>query len=708
MANRRAEPPAPSGAASSSSPDPNRSWLESRPARTTWADRLLALVLGVCTLAALWSTTDVGFPRDEGFYFRYSTHYQNWFYDLEDDLARPGDGGSLSRDRVDHVWRGNAEHPPLAKIAFGYSWRLFSDKIRPISRIETRADEALLTVSDVAYPDGFDIGQTVQLVRPASVVEPEHWSARVIGEGLVLHQDGKTALVSVRSGELSDATFDTLCSQPVDAQGVPTVMSGCAAVSEGLLGMSESTGFRFPAFVLSALLIAALYLFGATIVGRLAALTATLAFFFVPRHFFHFHMTAFDVFVTAMMFFTVVGFWHSLRSRAWVIGVSVIWGLAILTKHNAWFTPVTLGLWWLAGTRIRRGGGFPLRLPKMPWAFVFMLLIGLPLFVALWPRLWFDTWEHFRWYVAFHTKHDHYMQQYFGQVLAYPPFPWLFPFALTAMTLPLATLGLVVGGWSLLAARWWSGRRGRTPSAWLRDLVAEGPYAPFGVTSLLVIQALWPIALIAQPSTPVFGGVKHWMPAMPFVCLIGGVALSAAWSAARLAWERHRQRPLRRPVRAALSLALALFVVAPAAHATWHAHPDGTAYWNELSGGPAGASELGMQRQFWGYSTRHGLDYLNRHVPKGATVYFHKSVGDAYKMYQRDGLLRDDIRHVADLFDFGTIVGRIRRTAFAVFHHQKDHDEYELSIWEAYGVHTPVWQATIDGVPVLSVYRNPK
>lgn len=665
---------------------------------THW-DALTALGLFGMALAMFLSTTDIGFPRDEGFYFRYSSAYQHWFYDLEDDLGRwDGQNPSLEKSAVAPVWRGNAEHPPLAKVLFGYSWRGLGEKLRPIRSIQDAAGETLLRIGPIAKPEGFDIGEELWVLGPDLVGQKRPSSERVIARGTVLDVVGDQALARIDGDSPSAEDLNSLCAVAPDAPGPSEWLRGCQARPAARGWLSESTAFRFPAMVFGALLIAAIYLFGVGTVGRTAALFAALAFHFVPRHFFHAHLTVFDTMVTAMSFFTVAAFWYSLRSRTWVVLSGVVWGFALLTKHNAWFVPVTLGLWWLAGTKFR--GGF--RLPRIPWAFVAMLAIGLPMFWLFWPRLWYDGWANFKWYVAFHSNHDHYMQHYFGQVLAYPPFPWSFPFAMTAFTWPAVTVAMVALGIGGLVA---AARRGHQA---LHRWVAPGPYAPFTVPRLLAIQALWPVVLIAIPTTPVFGGVKHWMPAMPFVALVAGVGFHIFADAAlrQLARPWPRLQAARVP-KIAATAALGAVLLAPAARATLHAHPDGTAYFGELIGGAPGAADAQMQRQFWGYPTRHALGYLNEHVPRNGLVYFHKSVRSAWRMYLRDGLLRADIRHTGDLFDFGSIESKLKRTTHAVYHHQKDHDEYELAVWRAYGTQTPVWQAVYDGVPMVSVYENP-
>jgi len=729
--------------ASSNSPIDDSDPL-SRP--LSWRlDGGIALVLVLGTFFTLFFTNDVGFPRDEGFYFRHAVNYQNWFYDVELGSSQD-ENPALSREGVSRAWRANAEHPPLMKVLFGASWRSLARKVRPVGSVKEEGSETIIVVRNIQRSEGFHPGAKIKLLKPQKGAGSGEIEDRVIGLAEVVEMGGGKALARVIEGSLNQKSYASLCTSKPETGGVPDVFSGCQAVPENAAnGMSESKAFRLPTMILGALLIGAIYLFGVGFLSRWASLFSSLAFFFVPRHFFHAHMTAFDMPVTAFIFFTVVAFWFSLRSRRWAWICGVLWGVAILAKHNAFFLPVIFVFWWLTGARISlneitkipdrfRSVGLPLgvlglmgigwiaggiylavsllivlaglawlggqlRLPPMPLSFLTMLLVGLPMFFLLWPRMWFDTYANFRWYLEFHLEHEHYMQVYFGDVLAYPPFPWGFPFVMTLLTVPLVTLALACAGSASWLIPWvrskWTDLRRREP-------LRSGP-RPWGLGALLGIHALYPILLIAMPSTPVFGGTKHWLPAMPFVCLLAGVgfdrmvvALSHLCRVRGVRW-RH-----------AIAGGLVILCLAPSVSATLHIHPHGTAYYNSLAGGISGASDMGMQRQFWGYSTRQGLDYLNENVPYGKTVYFHKCTRTAWDLYRKEGLIREDIKHIADIFDLDRLEQRLKRTSHAVFHHQKDHDEYEVVIWRSYGTHMPVHQVVVDGVPMLSIYKNPR
>jgi len=199
---------------------------------------------------------------------------------------------------------------------------------------------------------------------------------------------------------------------------------------------------------------------------------------------------------------------------------------------------------------------------------------------------------------------------------------------------------------------------------------------------------MFPLVLIALPSTPIFGGTKHWLPAYPFIALLAGVALS------RLA----------RAV-GARKIVVALLVVLPAvpgAINTALTHPYGLSQYNALAGGPAGGADLGLNRQFWGYAVRTLLPWMNETFERRAQVYFHDTSYDAYGAYIRDGLLRPDIRYA------GMERPAIENpsTNYAMVHYELHFNKYDYWIWDAFGTARPIKVLDLDGVPLVSVYKR--
>ncbi|MFB6351572.1 MAG: ArnT family glycosyltransferase, partial [Bradymonadaceae bacterium] len=374
----------------------------------------------------------------------------------------------------------------------------------------------------------------------------------------------------------------------------PALMKTLFALSRLLFAdslgwLSGPLAMRLPAMATGAALVAGTYLFGRQVFGRLAGAVAALAVLAQPRLFFHAHLACFDVPITCFWLWVVYAYWRSLDHRGWAVACGLLFGLALSVKLNAFFLPVVLTGHWLATNwkelRIRRADpGWSIRLPAIPWALLAMALLGPLVFYATNPRFWFDTYSRVASYMAFHLNHVHYFVYYFGQNLKYPPLPGSYPWVMTVVTVP-ATILIAAGLGGVYAALTWD------PIDWLgrwRTALAEGRLPdrrtgdPRATGFLLALNLVFPIALIAMPKTPIFGGTKHWMPAMPFLALFAGAGVILAF---RLIRDRLDRAGLARVT----ALVTAVAVLGPAAYATAHIHPFGTSYYNEFIGSIRGA-----------------------------------------------------------------------------------------------------------------------
>ncbi len=790
----------------------------------------IALVLWLAATLLIVMTNDMGFVRDEAFYFGHAETYQDWFVKVETGGKSRQD--ALERKAILDTWRANSEHPPLDKILFGWSWRAFGRKLRPVSNIHQQDGEILLDINELGPSHGYQPSSKIWLLKPQIVGSPADVSPRRLVQGKIIERKNDHATVRIdKSADL--ALLKATCLAPgVGDKGVIR-RTGCEALEQRkLYVMSESNAMRFPGAVFAGLLVALLYLaarlmftgpqtaWGPGRAVQAFAVAAGLGWLCLPQPFYHAHLAGFDTTITTLLFATTLAYHRSLRSRRWILPTAILWGFALLAKHNALFLPLVLighwlwdavaerrfevalapGSWlqrvpWLiTGVALAVPAYFlhpvlavavlllPLTrfvqvsTPPVPAVFFVMLPVGFGILIAGWPLLWVDTLDNFLRWLEFHIHHEHYMQVYFGQVLAYPPFPPQFAWVMTALTWPLVllvafVLGLLAVYWPRRLPDWlhdlqvWRQARKIKPEVQhdatvpldvatkrreetVRDMGRQadvdayrarmrraGPLGldDFGRTAelrsydrLILLSAIWPMALISMPGTPIFGGTKHWMLAYAFMLLIGARGLQAIWrrlaeaiaptdgtatdmdgvnpgsveaalmrqfAPPALSWWRGHAVP------GLLAWAMALAVLLPSAQATADAHPQGTAYYNDLIGGIPGAAEAGMQRQFWGGTTRALLEEVNRRAPQNATIWFHKSAWGAYAMYQREGWFRRDLRYTSDA---------AVPTALGFYHHQKDHDDYELDLWQTYKWRTPVAQWSLDGVPMLTVYEAPK
>ncbi len=576
-------------------------------------------------LAMLCATLDIGFPRDESFYFNAGEQYARWFDVLAENPRR-----AFTRAEVDRAFAYNAEHPALPKVLFGLSWRLFGRMHDP-------------------------------QVAPWS----KAWYHR----------------------------------------GDPP---------EPILGwMAESTAMRLPALVTNSFLVFLLYVFAARYTNRRVALAATVGWMLTPHAFWHSHLSCFDMPMVTMAFATAYCFYRSvtlpapepgrMRPRgawAWAIATAVVWGLALNTKHNAFFLPITFVMWW-AWTRRREfrlsfsGGGF--RIPAIPLAFLAMLFVSPVVYWALWPKLWFDPINHLKWYFGFHAKHDFYWAYYWGTLFTKPPFPVAFPFVMSAMTLSgpavvLALAGLGRTAWMRLARLGPRGDDDAPPQDANGDLLARTP----GLTSFLLLNFLVPFAVIAHPSTPIFGGTKHWMPGVPFLMIFAGLAFDRILTALRRVTHQH---PVlgRHAAQTALIVITAAVFILPATRDTLHGHTNGSTFYNAFFGGFGAMGKHGMQREFWGNTAYSALPWLNETAPHRARVDFHDTTWDAVRYYWRDGLLRRDIQPVWDA----------KRADIFLFHWHKEFLDLEADGRATLGNPVPAHVVAEDGVPLLNAYVKP-
>ena len=447
---------------------------------------------------------------------------------------------------------------------------------------------------------------------------------------------------------------------------------------------SSLTGYRFPTMLMAGLSVYLTWLLGVLLAGRFVGLGAALALAFMPRVFFHSHMACFDAPVTFMWLAGVYCFIKASQSRAWALASGVVLGLGLATKLNIFFLPFTLLAVAMVDTYLfkRESGAYKAHgeargpLTYYVWIAVSMVVLGLVVFFFHWPWLLYDTFDRLRFYVAFHARHVHYPVDYFGTLYYKPPFPVHFPFVMTLVTVPVGILAFGAVGVGRIATRLRVMTTLDRPERVLLMCIAA---------NLLV-----PMLVIALPHTPIFGGTKHWMPAMPFLAICTGVGLKTVCD--RLV-AHLGQRALHVAQTATLALALA-----PALWAT-HTYGDhGPAYFNALVGGPPGAASLGMPRNFWGYSTVAILPAINEQTPKRPYVFWHKATRGSVDTYKKAGQLRKDVRYTGDW--------TAAYSDWAVYHDQMEKLPEEIDIWRAYGSDWPIDGYFLDGLQLMSVYKR--
>lgn len=445
--------------------------------------------------------------------------------------------------------------------------------------------------------------------------------------------------------------------------------------------LDEETAFRVPTMLLTALMIAFTFAWAARFsaaAGLGAGLAAAGMTLFASRLFFDAELACFDAPIAALWFLTVYAYWRSRSQdragRRWAIGAGVIFGLALATKHNAFFIPPVLILHalvvdareLLASLRERR---WP-RAEAFPRALLWMASLGLVVYLACWPWMWFATVARFREYVAFHVNHVYYNFEYLGRNYNKPAFPRSFVFVMTLLTVPTTTLLLAFAG----------------AAAWLRRARNGGVDQPPGTGLLIGLNALAPMLVLTLSGAPIFGATKHFHAAIPFIALLAAFALALLL------------RGLGSP--RVLAFGLPLLAVLPSAVDTWRSHPYGLSHYVAFAGGPDGGATLGMNRQFWGYATRGLLPYINAHAAKNAPVYWHDTNQAQINLYVRTGRARTDLRNT------GLEEPGVQASNLGLVIHERHFSKYEYWFWDFYGTTQPAAVLTHEDVPVVTLYER--
>lgn len=607
-----------------------------RPA--TRQERLIAFGLWTLAFIALFLTERaVGFVRDEGIYFPAAESYANWFR-----LLFRAPSQALTDRAIVSAWDINHEHPALMKVLYGLSHLLF-------------------------------------------------------------HQ--------------------------------------------GLGWLRPATALRLPALAMAALVPALTFLLGSALYGRAAGLFAALSFLLVPRHFFNAELAAFDMPVAAMWLLVVYCFWRAMESQRWGVLCGVAFGLALCTKHNALFLPFVLtpfALWraWRESKSSPAARAWAWRfvglfaavsvlyallyvalgpvgfqrkfLALSPHMLLFaglavlaswvllelrrvhaptarallpvatMAVLGPILFYLHWPYLWHHPVDRTAWYLNFHATHNHYAWFYLGDLMRAPPFPLAYVLVKTALTVPTSLFVPMVLGLLTVVGRGLLSLSSRARE-WVRQ--------PSTSELLVLVNAVASIAVISHPQVPHFGGVKHWLPSMPFLGILAGMAVVSGCAALV---ERLKARRPTLPF-AAVAVPVFALLMAPALIGLARVFPYGTGFYSELAGGLPGAASLGMQRQFWSSHVTGVLPWINEHAKPGARLYLHEVTGYSFMHYQENGMLRRDLRMAGSPFDADIVA----------YQYHQEFREHEFNTWQAFGTRTPVTGLYLDETPQIVVYQRP-
>jgi 4-amino-4-deoxy-L-arabinose transferase-like glycosyltransferase len=461
-----------------------------------------------------------------------------------------------------------------------------------------------------------------------------------------------------------------------------------------------STAFRFPAILSMGVAIWITYLFAARVFSRRAGVVAGIALGLMPNVFYNAHLACFDIPIMAMWIACVYTYWSAEKNGGlgWALAAGIVYGLTLETKHNARMLPAVFlpHALLVHGRAMARHASKTSRIP-IPASLVAMATVGPAVFVVLWPWLWNDTLPRIQEYVNFHVHHEYYNIEFLGRTYFGPPSPASYMPVMIAATVPTATLVLFAAGAIerarvlLARAALALGEATKRQLAWPRE---APPADKLHTDALLFLALLVPLAVFLLPRTPIFGGTKHWMTAYPALAILAGRGFDlVAGKLEELLRAKTKWDDTRRAAAVAVAGALTL---AGAFAVTRHSHPFGLSTYVPFVGGTAGGADLGLNRQFWGFTTQSLDAYFRKNAKPGDTVYIMDTAWPSWQRMVAEDRIPSWLRGV----------GSPAEAEFALVHHEQHINEVDYNIWTEYGSVSPDFVLTHDGVPIISVYRR--
>jgi hypothetical protein len=260
-------------------------------------------------------------------------------------------------------------------------------------------------------------------------------------------------------------------------------------------------------------------------------------------------------------------------------------------------------------------------------------------------------------YLSFHAGHSAITVFYLGEQTVSPP--WHYPFVLAGVTLPLVILIPFLGGVTAVLLRPGKGK------IWI------------------LFNAFLPLAILALPGVPKYDGVRLFLPAFPFICLLAGMGIHqfVRWVSK---WGMER----------GFFFLFSFLFLGTLYFSVLKIHPYQSSYYNEIVGGADGAVKKGFEGDYWGNAYFGLLPWLNEQEGKTFWLYMadlEPRVLWGFDLYRKDGLLKENLRFAGPQESDYLIL--LTRQGF-----------FNPEMWRYYREEKPVFSVRLSQTPLVSVY----
>lgn len=462
--------------------------------------------------------------------------------------------------------------------------------------------------------------------------EPPYFHASDLHINWVLDFSKKLARGDVREGFRDENIKAAWHWNPYNVPHPPfsRIVSGVAK-SVLIHFVDKFSAYRIGPALFFATLVLVIYLWMKELFGRATGVFSAFALILTPNLFGYAHIAVTDLPLATMWLLTTYCFWKGLTNWKWSITLGVVWGLALSTKFPALLIPAPLVVWAHLCHRDKYANN------------IFSMLFLAPVvMVATQPYLWHQPGMRILEFLyegisRAYRPETNYTIYFLHHVYFTNQLPWYYPFYMIGITMPEPLVVLAALG------------------------VLAIPFLQEGRSTVLLFlaNAAFIVIMALMPGAVLHDGVRQLLSSLPFLVALAGVGYNALASWLIKASQHTKGLEHTKNLKPKVIAALFVLVCLNPGLDLYLVHPFQMSYYNRFVGGIQGAYERGLETTyFMDAFTPSFLRALNEKLPKNATI--NASFANfMFEFYQKEGILRDDIRIVGSQpVDFYLLLNR--------------------------------------------------
>ncbi|MEZ4271218.1 MAG: hypothetical protein R3C68_07235 [Myxococcota bacterium] len=260
-------------------------------------------------------------------------------------------------------------------------------------------------------------------------------------------------------------------------------------------------------------------------------------------------------------------------------------------------------------------------------------------------------------------------------------------FITTPLPILLAACVGCAGPFRRMAVRMqqWIARNRRTQDG-IAPASPSADLADVKLSLFALLQVLCHIGALSLPGVPIYGGVKLFLPAFPFIAVLAGLGFAATE-------QQIRQRATKRFTLYIASIAV--LALLPGIIGIARYRGAWLSYYNAAVGGLRGATDAGYERQYYDLAYPQIAQGLNKHRPQGGQVAVLPNPKEYVHHFSKWHQLRQ--------LDLRIRLVDINQADFLVLTHERRWATYS-QIKARYEHYPQLYRLDVDGVPLVSIF----